>query len=84
MTGTSSEKLYQKLGLESLQPRRWFRKPCHFYKIINEKSPSYLFDLIPRVHETRHSNNIPANHMKQDYFKDSFFPSTISAWNKLD
>ena len=85
--GTSSEKLYQELGLESLKSRRWFRKLCHFYKILNEKSPSYLFDLIPnlnRVRETRHSNNIPAIHTRHNYFKNSFFPSTISEWNNLD
>ena len=28
--GTSSEKLYQKLGLESLQQRRWYHKLCTF------------------------------------------------------
>ena len=41
-----------------------------------------LFDLIPnlnRVHETRHSNNIPAIHLRHNYF----FPS-IYEWNKLD
>ena len=65
---TSSKKLYQQLGLESLKLRRWFRKLRNFYKILNEKSPSYLFDLIPnlnRVHETRQSNNIPAVHTRQ-------------------
>ena len=31
--GTSSEKLYQELGLESLRSRRWLRKLCLFYKI---------------------------------------------------
>ena len=83
--GKSSEKLYQESELESLKSGGWFRKLCH--KILNEKSPSYLFDSIPnlnRVHETRHSNNIPAIHVKHDYFKHSFFPSTISEWNKLD
>ena len=35
--GTPSEKLYQELGLESLKSRHWFRKLCHFYKILNEK-----------------------------------------------
>ena len=85
--GTSSEKLYQELGLESLKLRRWCRKLCHFYKVLNEKSPSYLFDLIPnlnRVRETRHSNNIPAIHTRHNYFKNSFFPSTISEWSNLD
>ena len=74
--GTSSEKLDQELGLERLKSRRWFRKLCHFYKILflsNEKSLSYLFDLIPnlnRVRETRHSNNIPAIHARHNYFKN--------------
>ena len=85
--GTLSEKLYQELWLESLKSRRWFRKLCHFYKVLNEQPPSYLFDLIPnlnRVRETRHSNNIPAIHTRQNYFKNSFFPSTISELNNLD
>ena len=42
--GTSSEKLYQELGLESLRSRRWLRKLCLFYKIYKNKSPSYLQD----------------------------------------
>ena len=79
--GTSSEKLYQELGLESLKLRCQFRKLCHFYEILNEKSPSYLvFDLIThlnRVHEMRYSNNINAVHTRHNYFKNSFFPSTF-------
>ena len=42
--GTSSEKLYQELGLESLRSRRWLRKLCLFYKIYKNKSPSYLYE----------------------------------------
>ena len=45
--GTSTEKIYQELGLESLKSRRWFRKLCRFHKIFNDKFPSYLFNLIP-------------------------------------
>ena len=77
--GTSTEKIYQELGLESPKSRRWF--------IFNDKSPSYLFNLIPnfnRVHNTRLSYNIPTIKVKHDYFKNSFFPSAISEWNKLD
>ena len=37
--GTSTEKIYQELGLESLKSRRWFRKLCHFYKIFNDNHP---------------------------------------------
>ena len=87
ITGTSTEKINQELGLESLKSRRWFRKLCHFYKIFNEKSPSYLFNLIPnfhRVYNTRLSYNISPIKVRHDYFKNSFLPSAITEWNKLD
>ena len=45
--GSSTEKLYQELGIEHLRSRGWFRKLCLFYKIIKGKSPPYLFNLIP-------------------------------------
>ena len=86
--GTSTVKIYQELGLESLKSRHWFRKLCHVYKVLNEKSPSFLFKLIPnfnRVHNTRLSYNIPPINVRHDYFqKNSFFPLAISEWNKLD
>ena len=44
--GTSREKIYQELGLESLQARRWYRKLAIFYKVYKDKSPFYLFNLI--------------------------------------
>ena len=84
--GTLTEKIYQELSLESLKPRRWFRKLCHFCKMFNEKFPSYLFKLIPnfnRGHNTRLSYNIPPIKVRHDYFKNPFFPSAISEWNKL-
>ena len=45
--GTSREKLYQELGFESLQQRRWYRKLCCLFKIINNQPLSYLFQLVP-------------------------------------
>ena len=39
--GSSSEKLYQKLGLETLQQRHWYRKLCCFYKILKSQSESH-------------------------------------------
>ena len=44
--GTSTEKLYQELGFESLKDRRWLRRLYYLYKIVNTKQPAYLFDLI--------------------------------------
>ena len=43
ISGTSSEKLFQELGLQSLKSRRWLRKLCLFYKIFHEKPPSIFF-----------------------------------------
>ena len=41
--GSSREKTHQKVGLESLQYRRSYRKLCYIYKTYNEKSPEYLY-----------------------------------------
>ena len=45
--GTSRIKLYSELGLESLADRRFSRRMCFFYKILNGFLPRYLFDIIP-------------------------------------
>ena len=45
--GSSKEKIYQELGFESLRVRRWYRKLCLFYKVLNNEHPQYLFNLIP-------------------------------------
>ena len=87
--GTSSEKLFPKLGLESLKSRSCLRKLCLFYKIFHEKSPSYLFQLIPpnnNVYASRYSqsNKISSFKTRHNFFKDSFFPAVISEWNSLD
>ena len=87
--GTSSEKLYQELGLESLRSRRWLRKLCLFYKIYKNKSPSYLYNLIPdrvKFYSTRSSqiDNISNIKTRSNFFRNSFFPSTITECNKLD
>ena len=43
--GSSREKLYQELGLESLKLRRWYQKLCLFFKLKKNKHPSYLFEI---------------------------------------
>ena len=57
-----------------------------FFKLKN-KWPPYLFDMIPKVlstRTTRNHNNIPLFNVKHEYFRNSFFPSTVIEWNKLD
>ena len=77
--------LYHVLGLESLRSRRWLRKLC----LYRNKSPSYLYDLIPvwvKFYSTRSSqiNNVSNIKTNSNFFRNSIFPSTITEWNKLD
>ena len=79
--GTSSEKLFQELGLETLKSRRWFRKFNLFYKILHSKSPSYLFKLIPennKPYALRSAiNNQSFLHCKNYFFKKFFFSQQL-------
>ena len=87
MRGTSKEKLYQELGLESLQLRRWYRKLGMFYKIFKSKSPQYLSKLIPEKtspYVTRNADNVFLFNIKHNFYKNSFFPSSIIEWNNLN
>ena len=50
-------------------------------------SPKYLSDIIPsttRRYSSRNANNIPLVRANTNYFMNTFFPSTITEWNKLD
>lgn len=85
--GTSREKIYRELGLESLSTRRWMCCLCHHYRVLNNKSPEYLFSLTPQC-----PNNIQT-HLFADTsllktrtvtFKISFLPNVIYEWDKLD
>ena len=76
--GPSREKLYQELGFESVQQCRWCRK---------NQSRRYLFNIIPirnPAYSTRNHVNIPLFKTNHNFFKNSFFPSTIIKWNNLD
>ena len=46
--GSSTTKLYEELGWESLSDRRWLRRLCQFYKIQNDLTHSYLKEPIPQ------------------------------------
>ena len=85
--GTSKEKLYKELGLESLQLCHWCRKLSCFYKLFNSEHPHYLFKLISSGssgYVTRNMHNISFFKTRHTFLKNSFFLSTIIEWNKLD
>ena len=74
--GSSKEKLYHELGLESLQHWHWCRKLCLFYKIFKENKRIYLFNLIPTKkldYNTRNTDKITLFQTKHNFLKNLFF-----------
>ena len=86
MRGTSKEKHFEELGLESLQHRRWYRKLCCFYKVLKDESPKYLFNIIPQLNRPylQGTQIIFLISKLTHPFKNTFFPSVIIGLNKLD
>ena len=88
--GTLCNKIYQKLGLESLADRRWIRKLFFFQKIILGLPPSYPKDyLIPcynlRTYLTRSSSQkiIKTFPARTKTFESFFIPHCAEAWGNL-
>ena len=88
--GSFTEKNYEELGLESLESRRWYRKMrffCIKFSKVNHRHTFlilYQKVIIGRQHKTRNSGKETGFLAKHNYFKNSFFPSAITKWNKLD
>ena len=86
--GTSQEKLYLELGLESLSNRRYARRLIFFYKIVNGLAPDYLRNYLPAAIAApvnlRARNAIRPPSIRTERFRNSFFPFCISQWNLLD
>ena len=84
--GSSRERLYQELGLESLSERRWYRRLVYFFNIVSENLPEYLRFSLPvkqNSYDQARGNlfrNIKSN---TEYFKNSFLPYCVNEWNKL-
>ena len=50
--GTSLDKIYQELGLESFKPRKWHKHLSFTFKLMKEKPPNYLINLVPKCKPT--------------------------------
>ena len=85
--GTSREQIYNELGFESLDRRRWYRKMLLFWKILNDYTPSYLKNPLPMLQNTRNpgrQNNLTGFRKNTNFFASSFYPFSIDQWNELD
>ena len=81
------KKLYENLGWESLEDRRTMRKLCILHETIENKFPRYLNAIVDeQQHVSERLYNkiilkaIPCNMLRNQ----TFFPSTINDWNKLE
>ena len=85
--GTSREKLYSELGLESLADRRLSRRLLLFYKIINGFVPAYLSEYLPPQNIALRNVRRPLIFTvrgRTERYLNSFFPYCMSRWNSLD
>ena len=86
--GTSREKLYSELGLESLADRRFCRRLWSFYKIVNGFAPMYLSNYLPAHNvasvSLRSRPQIYPLRARTEYYRNSFFPFCNLQWNNLD
>ena len=85
----SLEKLFNDLGWETLQSRRNKHKLVLLYKALHGLAPNYLSELVPSLvqdttnYNLRNSDNIQNCRAHSNPFHNSFFPSSIRAWNDL-
>ena len=86
--GTSCQKLYDELGWDSLNLRRWSRRLVLFYKIINNLTPDYTRDPVSQHQESDYGlcRRAAMGQMRArtERFKSSFYPNCLSEWEKLD
>ena len=54
---TSTGKLHNELGLETLEQRRWYRKLRCFYKVYKSRSLKHLCNIIPVTASTYNTRN---------------------------
>ena len=85
--GSSRSKLYEELGWESLSDRRFSRRVMHFYKIVNNITPSYLKNKIPPLRRALYGldngNTFREIRCNTDRYMYSFFPNVTKIWNIL-
>ena len=83
--GSNRSKLYDELGWEALNKRRWSRRLIQFFKIHKRLSPEYLVSQLPATryspHGVRHPNVYREIFCKSNYYQNSFYPNSIKLWN---
>ena len=81
----SRSKLYEELGWEPLSDRRRCTRIQQVQKILNNMTPSYIQNKLPRrrrpVYRLNINNNFYEIRCKSSKYMNSFFADRIKAWN---
>ena len=86
----SAASLYIETGRETLNARRNKHKLVLFYKMFNALTPPYLLSLVPPLvqnasrYNLRNSNDTQTIAFCTTLFYNSFLPSSIRDWNRLN
>jgi hypothetical protein len=86
----SSEGLYKETMWEPLNDRRDSHRLVQFYKIINNKAPQYLRNILPNQvgnrtnYMLRNRNEIDTQITRINCLTNSFFPAAVRLWNNLE
>ena len=81
--------LFEEIGWDSLEKRRFNHKLTLFYKMTHNLPPLYLPSLVPQSvsnisrYNLRNSNNLQTIDARTTLYFNSFLPSTIRAWNNV-
>ena len=74
--GASRDRLYEELGWESFDSRRWTRRLTLFYKIVNKLTSAYMLHPIPPLQQAQYSlrrgDAIGQIRARTESFKSSF------------
>ena len=82
--GTNTDKIYEELGWESLDQRRFFRRLTMFYKIINNLTPDYLRKpILSQLCHRLRSTNVNVIPFNKERGKNSFYPDAANSWNNI-
>ena len=82
--GTSRLKIYKELGWESLSDRRSYRRILQLHKIIDKKTPSYLYNkLPPNRHVLIFLPHVFQDDCRTQRYANSFYPHAINLWNRM-
>ena len=71
-----------------MKERRYFRRLCCFYKILNNQAPAYLYTSLlspqSRYYDRRNYSKIRQIFCRTETFSNYFIPQRIRKWDKLD